>query len=680
VSRQEHTGRWAIATIAVLLCAAAGTLRAQQSTAPTLLFGPATGFDVGLTTSNVTVYAGSPACGVFDAGHTSAPWLGGRLLLPRLFGNRLGLGCDLAYAWSTDRFSALPVDEQVTTDPATGQLIELDREYRLVASSRLLRLDIRALYPLSDRMRLSLGPSIGWRLGTTFDETDNVLGPGDVRLEGGQSSVPMSDGPTLRQSHAAFGAAAAIGYDLTPWPGRRLSTELILRSDLLSPASGFSWRTYSLGLGLSLLFDGTPRPPEPAAALPAPPAAPRTPRLTASIELYGVDENEHRLRSAVVHVYEVLYRQFAPFLPAIFFDRSSSDLPARYMALTGTQVAGFSPDSLSDAGVLKTYHQSLNVLGYRLRHNGSARITLIGSTSREEAPALALRRAESVRDYLISVWEIAPERIAIGTEGSVMSRSNEATEDGRAENRRVEILSSSSQITAPVMTERIARDFDPPMLRMNPVFEAEAGVRSWKITVSQNGQTIGRYTNDESRANGQSDLTWQLINDRLDSVLSPIVAELTVTDSAGGTVTARDQVPLSLERRLRVVDRRIDARGARRLAAYTLVAFDYNSSELGPRNEAVIQEIAAATADSERIIVTGYTDRIGDERHNAELSRLRAERVAEALRSALARRGVNDVTIMVKGAGVETERFENDLPEGRILSRGVSVVVRRGSL
>jgi outer membrane protein OmpA-like peptidoglycan-associated protein len=94
----------------------------------------------------------------------------------------------------------------------------------------------------------------------------------------------------------------------------------------------------------------------------------------------------------------------------------------------------------------------------------------------------------------------------------------------------------------------------------------------------------------------------------------------------------------------------------------------------------VIREAAALIHPGARIVVTGYTDRQGMEQRNAELSADRARRVAAALREQLEANGVNDVSVQAAGAGIDTERFQNDLPEGRALSRGVYIQVEQGGI
>ena len=153
--------------------------------------------------------------------------------------------------------------------------------------------------------------------------------------------------------------------------------------------------------------------------------------------------------------------------------------------------------------------------------------------------------------------------------------------------------------------------------------------------------------------------------------------ELTVEDSTGHVVSARTQVPLLMQRSKQIVDKRIELYGDRERIAWSLVAFNFRSAELGPGNEAEIRSIATAIRPGATVKVIGYTDRIGGERHNAALSEQRAANVASMIRTWLDALGISNVTVDSMGAGIETARFGNDLPEGRMLSRGVSVTIEQ---
>ena len=65
--------------------------------------------------------------------------------------------------------------------------------------------------------------------------------------------------------------------------------------------------------------------------------------------------------------------------------------------------------------------------------------------------------------------------------------------------------------------------------------------------------------------------------------------------------------------------------------------------------------------------IVGYTDRLGEEQHNQELSAQRALSTARAL-------GVP--TSSASGAGESQLLFDNNLPEGRFYSRTVNVTIK----
>jgi outer membrane protein OmpA-like peptidoglycan-associated protein len=679
----------AAAIIAGTLLWVALQARGQERPAPSIYLGPIAGLGLGLETSDVPVYAGSRDCGVFATGRSLVPSLGAELLLPGLFGEGIGISLRGGVSLSSGHLTALPVDPVRVTDHGTltetgsPTVIELDREFRLFSTIWSTRADLLVRYALGPHFSVAGGPTIGYRFAATFRETDNVLGPGDYRFPDGQSEHPMPFGPTLVRSPLSFGPMIALGYGSPIRSTKLFAPEIFARYDLLSPVHDAIWRRFEAGASAALLFDITPAPEPVPPAIPPPveppvAVAPAPPRLSASIEIYGVDESGSRAIVPHVQVQEVLYRQHAPLLRAIFFDRDSGELAGRYARLRTADADSFRIDDLTGSTVLQVQHQTLNIIGSRLRENPSLRISLVGSVSSDETPSLAAERARSVREYLRGVWGIDPARVKIAAGPGTIQRSHEATEDGRADNRRVEFSGSGPQLTMPVVTEEVVRDFNPPIIQMDPHFVAEAGVKEWTISISQDGKELAHYTNHDRESGREPDLTWNLVHNRIDSALAPLDAVLTVVDSTGASVVARTQVPLLLEMQKRIIDKRIELHGDRERIAYSLVAFDYNSAELNDANGSEIRSIAAAVKSGATLTVTGYTDRIGDERRNASLSSERAARVAAAIRERLETLGLHDVNVLASGAGIETTRFENDLPEGRVLSRGVTVVIDQG--
>lgn len=660
---------------------ALGTVRAQDrpDTTPAtfysrrpLLVGPSAAFMYGFDNARVPVYYGSDECGVFSRGRTLASSLGGTFAFPSFLADRLDLSASLRFTFSSGRLAASPLVPLRTLDTDLRELVDVDTEYRLNIVSLETTADLMVSWRPAERFALSLGSFMGYRLFSTFTQTENVLDGEEFRFSNGHREQPMIDGANPERAAFAFGPSLGVAYSFPFGPNRYLVPSLFVQTDILSSLNDYSLRGYRAGASLSLLFDVSASPDfDPREdSIPVPPP----PRLAASVEMYGIDEEDTPLPTARIQVYETMFQRHAPLLPLVFFERDEGMLPERYVRIDSGQAEEFSPDMLAETSVLELQHHVLNIVGQRLRQKKESTIVLAGSVSGNEPKELRQTRVETVRSYLEKVWDIDSSRMSQGE--SRMERSNEETADGREDNRRVEIGTDDLGILAPVATAQIIRDFDPPMIRMKPEIVAEAGIREWHLVVSQGENRIAHYSSNEEDSD-TGEMVWRIVHDRVDSALSPLVATLTVEDSTGAVASASSQLPLVMVRSPRVVNQRIERSGDRERLVYTLVGFDFSSADLGRLNTEIVTGIAKMVRNGAEITVLGYTDRIGDGKKNRELAMERAINVARGLQRLLEEREVQDVTLNVSGEGAETIRFDNDLPEGRVLSRGVNIVVEQ---
>ncbi len=681
------------------LLLAVGTVavaRAQQGSGRELLFGPTVGMSVSRVVSSIPIKWNDPECGVITDGSGRMIPLGGSVAIPSFFSRGVGLTIDATVTMMTTDLHGAWSEPRTITDAEAEHLYYLDHEARLHSSFLRGCLGMLLRWEVDSRLVLSAGPIFGVQSLGEAIQSDKILGPDDFAFLGGQTEQTTEGGERMKTHLLQLGGAIRLGYSLPVGRSTWLLPEIELSGDITPHYAGFNARSVSLGGHLSLLFDATPAreplagqggelsaPPRGVVPEPevAPPTAliplPKAPRLSASVELYGVDEAHHRLPAVMVRAHEILYRQHAPLLPVVYFDRDSAVIAPRYPALARSAADTFLMEDLVGLDLLGIQHHLLNVVGERMRRNRSARLTLLASTSSDEAPDLAGARAEAVRSYLTGVWGIDRSRVVIRDGEGAMQRSNEATEDGRQDNRRVELIGTPPALLEQVVTDEVVRDFNPPMISMSPMFEAEAGVREWTLAVTQGGSEVARYSSRDTGDLTRRELVWNIVKDRIDSGLSPLLATLTVVDSTGAVAVAHAEVPLVLDRKTRVIDKRIEVHGDRERISFGLVNFDYNVANLKRPHELEVREIARVLRDGAEVTITGFTDRIGDERYNVGLSHQRAEKVASLLKTMIDALGLEDVRVRWSGAGIERERFDNSLPEGRGLSRGVSVTVEQ---
>lgn len=109
----------------------------------------------------------------------------------------------------------------------------------------------------------------------------------------------------------------------------------------------------------------------------------------------------------------------------------------------------------------------------------------------------------------------------------------------------------------------------------------------------------------------------------------------------------------------------------------TEVLFETNGSTLDPKSQHYISEIAAYLLVRTDLVITvsGYTDNVGTEQRNLELSLARAESVKQALMSL----GVSADRIIVKGLGSQSPVESNSTSEGRAKNRRIELLIEQMS-
>ncbi len=103
--------------------------------------------------------------------------------------------------------------------------------------------------------------------------------------------------------------------------------------------------------------------------------------------------------------------------------------------------------------------------------------------------------------------------------------------------------------------------------------------------------------------------------------------------------------------------------------------FDFATAQLVPGSTGTVDSVAAVLEDhpTTEIVLEGHTDNVGDPATNQRLSQQRAD----AIKAALAARGVAAERISTAGIGQDRPITTNDTEEGRAQNRRVEIVVVR---
>ncbi|MDT8416090.1 MAG: OmpA family protein [Flavobacteriaceae bacterium] len=378
-------------------------------------------------------------------------------------------------------------------------------------------------------------------------------------------------------------------------------------------------------------------------------------------------------------------RETFPLRNYVFFEEGSTEISNRYVRLQKNQVKDFREDQLEvyvpenlsgrSAREMTVYYNVINILGDRMKKYPSSRVTLVGSSANN--PEEAKKMAVSVKTYLVDVFGIADNRIAV--EGRSVPAINSTRPNGV--NELVFLLDEDRRVTIESNTPDLLMEFQTgsgaPLKPVEFVVVQEAPVdsyvvfnvsredddfESWKIEIrDEQGalQSFGPYTEQSVSIPGKF-----ILGTRPEGDYKVTMVGLT---KDGQTVRKETSVHMVLWTPSDDVE-----------AMRFSVIFEFDDAEAIKIYEKYLTEIVAPKIPAaSKVIIHGHTDIIGDQAYNKKLSLARAEGVRKILQSSLAKAGKNNVTFEVIGFG-ENENsspFENNLPEERFYNRTVIIDV-----
>ncbi len=524
------------------------------------------------------------------------------------------------------------------------------------------------------------GLRLGFVTTSTFRQTEVLTQPEDFGAYLGAGRTWVDTGgaiPDASSIRATLSIGARYVLPLNADHSLFLAPEFTYQYALTGVTSSVNWNVHQLSAGLGLAW--SPVPAAPVAppvrdTVPPPPPPPIRPLLAGSVRMVGVEEGGKEAPDVTIRIEEVIASDLRPLLNHVYFDEGSARIPDRYVVLAPSSTSSFSEDGLYSTTTMDTYHTMLNIIGKRLSATPAASITLTGCTSEDGSDRgtdLARKRAEAVRTYLTSVWGISADRISImaRTLPSKPTRSSAAADVQIAseENRRVEIESNNEAILMPVRTTDTVRTSNPPALRVYTESKAQAGVRRWNIDITQDGKNL--YSTSSALVGSTTvplSVDWRVTSERtlVPRTESPVEARLTIEDSSGGLlISLPAKVPV---RQLTIQKKRVERIEDREIDRYSLILFDFNDASVKGQNSGIVRLIKDRITPSSTVKINGYTDVLGTESYNEELSRNRATETARSLGLPLT---------SAQGLGEQRPLYPNTLPEGRAYNRTVTVTV-----
>lgn len=512
--------------------------------------------------------------------------------------------------------------------------------------------------PGTSGLHFVVGPSLNFRV------SDGIEFPDETTPGAGTES------PILGSKGSIVSLFGGVGYDIA------LSRDYVEKTAwILTPfldvsyipeqngADNRDWQTTTvrLGLGLSYAFsddedeiDDTP-PPD---------------RLSGGISL---DVETPRVASGESRQLD----EYFPLLNYLFFNTETTELPGSYRRLSSSSAARFSEGDLIEEGPtsgpdappsraaqqLRVYDNAVNIVSARMRENPETTIDLVGA---DPDPARGAAMAEGVKKYMVETFGIDPSRIttrgttraphASGTRSTPREDLDFITE----ENRRVEMLTSDTELLKPVRINTTESNLVENDLLFKLNLTGAASVKEWDLVVesedSDFSQAYGPFYTGVARINSSPLMQGNDDNFRA-------IARATTHEEKELEVTEKFSLRESSER----------PSSATRYS----ILFEYDDSKsVTTYDQFLRDEVAPAIPDGATVYVFGHTDVTGRDAYNRELSARRSSETKRILTDALSALG-RSAKFDAYGFGETAFRspFGNGSPEERYYNRTVIIEI-----
>ncbi|MCE3281290.1 MAG: outer membrane protein OmpA [Chitinophagaceae bacterium] len=526
--------------------------------------------------------------------------------------------------------------------------------------------------PFASAFYLFGGPTMGFKVRDEFTYKQEKQA---------DRTAEMSD---MRKT--VFSAQAGLGFDF-PLSMKASATQMTLspfasfQTDLgRAPRKIESWSIYTIRAGIAIKFGTGRKSSDKTATVPEPETVivPVKP-----VVVTPVKEVDFSVRAPKLVPVARQVKEHFPLRNSVFFDMGSKEIPGRYVLLSPAAASTFKeaqlqsaqPDNLNkgrSARQLAVYHNILNIIGDRMRTNSSSQIALSGSSANN--PAEGKQMAENVKNYLVTAFGIDGSRITTTGRDKPLIPSEQpgATKDLallREGDRRVDIMSSSPALLLQVggTTSSFLRPVEITAIQEDPldshvIFTANGSkelLKWWSLEVTDNNgvmQKFGPYAKDEITIPGAKILgSSNTGNYKVALVGETINGTAVRKESNVQLVKAADNLQTGMR--------------------YSIL-FGFDESKSITAYETFLAEIVAPLIhDNNTVIIQGYTDIIGDDNYNDNLSRERAMSSQKVLERAILKRGIKGVKFESHGFGEDEKMtpFSNKLPEGRFYNRTVII-------
>jgi hypothetical protein len=240
---------------------------------------------------------------------------------------------------------------------------------------------------------------------------------------------------------------------------------------------------------------------------------------------------------------------------------------------------------------LEIHRNILNVVGSRLQDDRTRSVELQYSISPDESLLLGKQRAERIRGYFSTIWDIDASRISIAPKKAI-GCGTQFLHNGGA----VAMIVSDPGVLSPTVTQWIVDDHVLPNIGLRKRISSKLGVMEWDLVITQHDRQIAHITQDDFTG-GEINAVLPLAPMVVDTIPDPLVAELTVIDYSDSHDTTSDEIALQMSPARTEPSREIRI-------FYFLEPWSTCPTVIAG-NRALVDKIATSTGNGARVTISG---------------------------------------------------------------------------
>ncbi len=600
-------------------------------------------------------FEGSVDCGLFQKG-SGFGWSAG-LFLEKYSSSAFFIGVGINYI---DRSGKLTVENVFPSrDETTNQIVNVRTENFIQSNLSYIELQPEFRWKALDKLingplRTLAGIRFYIPVNKSFEQKEKIISPdnavfinaGDVRTQ--QRDLANGDITTIK--NFAIGLTIGLENMLKISNSGFLTQQISFDYNFGNVTNDVNWSIWAVKFEVGLRFSIFPAEEPEIEYIPIEDKKQpiEEPTIVEKPKIPSIELEITSLDNFKLNVGDELLATI-PLVNAVFFERNSSEIPAKYSKSSLIDKNFFKGDPVAN------HYAIMPKIAFILNQNPQATILIEASTAgteiEPEAIELARKRSEAVKDVFITLG-IPENKIKIQSRLTPRFQSNQEYPEGVVENQRADIILQNAPLqefvdirTYTELNGNITLKLDYENIDPRETISIFNDVADTIFGINQSGE----YAIP--------------LKKRLEPPVPDLLTMNTTARAGKASSTQTNSIEIS---KLPVERQELNLDNFE-----AVLRFNYNSNELTDENKSLLKQLTDKLPQGATIFIIGSTDILGTTEYNTALARERAQNTEKYIRSIAGDKFMISTSIAV------TDKYSDETPQGRFLNRSIKIKVKK---